>query len=74
VLACPAFHLYDFSPAEAWSEMYDCLQKVDVVLKTDAFDVFGNGGKAADVQPILNYVNTNFTCLRVEDRQLCVRK
>ena len=74
VLACPAFHLYDFSPASAWSEMYECIQKVDVVLKTDAFDVFGNGGKAADVQPILNYVNTNFTCLRIDDRQLCVRK
>lgn len=74
VLACPAFHLYDFSPASAWSEMYECIQTVDAVVKTDAFDVFGNGGKAANVQPILNYVNSNFTCLRVEDRQLCIRK
>jgi hypothetical protein len=72
-LACPQFHLYDFSPDVDFADMLDCIQDVDVVILTDNFVVFGNGGKAAAVRPILDYIAANFTCLRIEDRQLCSR-
>jgi hypothetical protein len=54
--------------------MLECIQDVDVVLMTDNFVVFGNGGRAASVQPILQYVDYAFDCLRIGDRQLCTRK
>lgn len=73
-LACPQFHLYDFSPNEDFADMLECIQGVDVVLMTDNFVVFGNGGKAPVVQPILQYVQANFECLRVDDRQVCTRR
>lgn len=73
-LACPYFHLYDFSPNEDFAAMLECIQNVDVILMTDNFVVFGNGGKAPVVQPILQYVDANFDCLRVDDRQVCTRR
>lgn len=73
-LACPQFHLYDFSPDQDFADMLECIQDVDVILMTDNFVVFGNGGKAAVVQPILQYVEANFDCLRVDDRQVCTRR
>jgi len=73
-LGCPQFHQYDFSPAEAFAEQLDCIQGVDVILKTTNFDVFANGMNAANAQPILDYVNANFNCLTVNDRQLCTRR
>ena len=73
-LGCPRFHDYDFSPAEAFTEQLKCIQGVDVILKTTNFDVFANGMNAANVQPILDFVNANFNCLIVNDRQLCTRK
>lgn len=73
-LACPQFHLYDFSPPEDFAWMLECVQDVDVILMTDNFVVFGNGGRAGSVQPILQYVDWAFDCLRVDDRQVCTRK
>jgi hypothetical protein len=73
-LGCAQFHLYDFSPPSDFARMLDCLKTVDVVIKTDNFVVFGNGGRAASVQPILQYVDFAFDCLRIGDRQLCTRK
>ena len=72
-LACPQFHLYDFSPPEAFAEALECIQGVDVVLLTDAFTVFGGSSRAPFAQPVLDYVGVNFTCLRVDDRQVCTR-
>ena len=72
-LACPQFHLYDFSPDQDFTGMLECIKNVDVILMTDNFVVFGNGGKAAVVQPILQYLDANFECLRVDDRQVCTR-
>ncbi len=73
-LACPQFHLYDFSPDQDFADMLQCIQGVDVILMTDNFVVFGNGGKAPVVQPILQYIQPNFDCLRVDDRQVCTRR
>jgi hypothetical protein len=73
-LSCPQFHLYDFSPADAFASELNCIQNVDVVLKTANFDVFANGMNAANVLPILEYVNNNFDCLTINDRQLCTRR
>ena len=73
-LSCAQFHLYDFSPPADFERMLECIQDVDVVVMTDSFVVFGNGGRAASVQPILQYVDYAFTCLRVDDRQVCTRK
>ncbi len=73
-LACPYFHLYDFSPIENFSQTLDCINGVDVILKTSNFDVFANGVNGPNVQPILDYVNENFNCLQIEDRQLCTRR
>ena len=73
-MACPAFHLYDFSPGAAFEEAWACLDRADVVLMTDNFVTFGNGGKAANVQPVLGKVGALFDCVRVEDRQVCTRK
>jgi hypothetical protein len=72
-LGCAQFHLYDFSPPEAFADMRTCLEGVDVVLKTDSFDAFARGGRAASAQPVLDYMNAEFTCLRIDDRQLCTR-
>jgi len=72
-LACPKFHIYDFSPSEVFSETLECIQGVDVVLLTDAFTVFGSSSRAPFATPVLDYVQTNFTCLRIEDRQICTR-
>lgn len=72
-LACPQFHLYDFSPPEAFAEVLQCIQTVDVVLLTDAFTVFGGSSRAPYAVPVLDYVNENFACLRIEDRQVCTR-
>jgi len=74
VLVCPRFQVFDFSPTEAFAELYECIQRVDVILKTENFNIFGNGMNAANVQPILDYVNANFDCLIVSDRQLCTRR
>jgi len=73
-LGCPRFHDYDFSPAAAFAEQLECIQGVDVIVKTTNFDVFANGMNAGNVQPILDYVNANFDCLTINDRQLCTRK
>jgi len=73
-LACPKFHIYDFSPPEVFAETLQCIQDVDVVLLTDAFTVFGGSSRAPYAQPVLDYVAANFTCLRVEDRQVCTRR
>ena len=72
-LACPKFHIYDFSPPDVFAETLECIQTVDVVLLTDAFTAFGGSSRAPYAQPILEYVNANFTCLRIEDRQVCTR-
>lgn len=73
-LGCPRFHLYDFSPGTDFEEAWACLDTVDALIITDNFVVFGNGGKAASVQPVLGKVGALFDCQRVEDRQVCVRK
>jgi len=72
-LACPQFHLYDFSPPEAFADALQCIQDVDVVLLTDAFTVFGGSSRAPYAQPVLDYVGSNFSCLRIDDRQVCTR-
>jgi hypothetical protein len=74
VLACPEFHVYDFSPAETYTRVDDCLRTVDVILKADSFDAFASGGNRGNVPSILDYVRINFTCIKLEDRQLCTRK
>jgi len=73
VLSCPQFHLYDFSPPEAFSEALECVQQVDAVIVTDAFTVFGSSARAPFATPVLDYVQANFTCLRIDDRQVCTR-
>lgn len=73
-LGCPRFHLYDFSPGTDFEEAWACLDTVDALIITDNFVVFGNGGKAASVRPVLGKVGALFDCQRVEDRQVCVRK
>ena len=73
-LGCPEFHLYDFSPPAAFDRVFECLETVDVVVKTDNFDAFAQGGRAASAKPILDYLAWGFDCLRVNDRQLCTRK
>ena len=72
-LACPKFHIYDFSPPEVFSETLECIQGVDVVLLTDAFTAFGSSSRAPFATPVLDYVQANFTCLRIDDRQVCTR-
>ena len=73
-LVCPRFHLYDFSPDADFRNAAECIKTVDVVLLTDNFVVFGNGGKAGVVRPVLDYVSYAFTCIRVDTNQLCQRK
>jgi hypothetical protein len=73
-LACPQFHLYDFSPPADFAAMLECIRHVDVIVETDNFDVFAKGGRAASAIPILEYVTSSFDCLRVDDRQVCTRK
>jgi hypothetical protein len=73
-LACPAFHLYDFSPAEDFAALNSCIQNVDAILLTDNFVNFGNGGRAPFARPILDYVANAFTCIKVDTSQICQRK
>lgn len=73
-LVCPRFHLYDFSPVEDFSEAYECIDQADVVLLTDQFRAFQNRWRGVVVTPVVNKVNAEFTCLRVDDRQLCTRR
>ena len=73
-LGCPQFHVYDFSPARAFAEQLDCIQGVDVIVKTTNYEVFANGMNAPNVPPILDYISANFDCLTVSDRQLCTRR
>ncbi len=73
-LVCPRFHLYDFSPVEDFFEAYECIDQADVVLLTDQFLAFQSGWRGAVVTPIVNKVNAEFTCLRVDDRQVCSRR
>ena len=56
-LVCSRFHLYNFSPDADFRNAAECIKTVYVVLLTDNFVVFGNGGKAGVVRPILDYVN-----------------
>ena len=74
ILGCPEFHVYDFSPTEAYTRIDDCLRTVDVILKADSFDAFASPGNIGNVPSILDYVRINFTCIRLDDRQLCTRK
>jgi hypothetical protein len=74
VLGCPEFHVYDFSPAETYTRVDNCLRTVDVILKADSFDAFASGGNRGNVPSILEYVRINFTCITLDDRQLCTRK
>ena len=73
-LVCPRFHFYDFSPVEDFSAAYHCLDGANVVLLTDQFLAFKNGPRGAVVAPIVTKVNAEFTCLRVDDRQICSRR
>jgi hypothetical protein len=72
-LACPEFQLYDFSPPGAFARTRTCLESVDVVIRTDNFTSFAKGLHAADVKPIQDYMRAEFTCLRINDRELCTR-
>jgi len=72
-LICPRFHLYDFSPAVDFEEALACLDRADVVILTDQFLTFRNGWRSASVAPIVSEISANFTCLRLEDRQVCSR-
>jgi hypothetical protein len=73
-LACPRFHLYDFSPAADFEEARACLDRADVVIVTDQFLTFQNGWRSASVAPIASQINEEFFCLRVNDRQVCTRR
>jgi hypothetical protein len=73
-LVCPRFHLYDFSPPDDFAEAFACLDRADAVLMTDQFVTFQNGGQGAVVKPIVDKVLGEFSCLRAEDRQVCVRR
>jgi hypothetical protein len=74
VLACPEFHAYGFSPIETFTGLYECIDTVDVVVKTKSFDVLNNGAVAPLVQPILDRVRSDFDCLDLKGRELCIRK
>jgi hypothetical protein len=45
-----------------------------VVVETDAFDILAKGWRKPSVTPILDYVKSDFACLRVGDRRLCTRR
>lgn len=72
-LGCPEFHLYDFSPVEAFDRAWACLDTVDVVIVTDGFAAFAGGMRGPSAQAVLGKVDALFTCMRVEDRRLCTR-
>lgn len=74
VLGCPQFHLYDFSPISDFDRAWACLDTVDAVVVTDGFAVFAQGGRKASAEAILGKVGSAFTCSRVADRQLCMRR
>ena len=74
ILGCPEFHVYDFSPTVEYTRIDDCLRTVDVILKADSFDAFASPGNIGNVPSILDYVRINFTCIRLDDRELCTRK
>jgi len=73
-LVCPRFHLYDFSPAADFEEALGCLDQADVVTVTDHFLTFQNGWRSANVAPLVALLADQYSCLRVEDRQLCSRR
>jgi len=73
-LICPRFHLYDFSPAVDFEQALTCLDRADVVIVTDQFLTFQNGWRSASVAPMVSMIAEEFTCLRVNDRQVCTRR
>lgn len=73
-LVCPRFHLYDFSPAVDFEQALTCLDRSDVVIVTDQFLTFRNGWRSANVAPVVSKIAEEFTCLRVNDRQVCTRR
>ena len=73
-LACPRFHLYDFSPVVDFEAAFACLDRVDVVIVTDQFLTFKSGWRSASVSPIMSKIDEEFFCLRVDDRQVCTRR
>jgi hypothetical protein len=73
-LACPRFHLYDFSPAVDFEQALTCLDQTDVVIVTDQFLTFQNGWRSASVTPVVSKISEEFTCLRVNDRQVCTKR
>jgi len=73
-LTCPRFHLYDFSPAVDFGEALACLDRADVVIVTDQFLTFQNGWRSANVAPVVALLAEQYSCLRVEDRQVCSRR
>jgi len=73
-LVCPRFHLYDFSPAADFEEALGCLDRADIVIVTDQFLTFQNGWRSANVAPLVALLAEQYSCLRVEDRQLCSRR
>lgn len=72
-LGCPEFHLYDFSPPEAFDRVWRCIDEVDVVLVTPNFRQFAQGVNGPQVAGILGKVEAQFQCLRVEEREVCTR-
>lgn len=73
-LACPQFHLYDFSPPSDFDAAWACLDRVDAVVVTKGFTDFANGGRAGQVAPILGKVDALFNCSVIGDRKLCLKK
>ena len=73
-LGCPYFHLYDFSPVEAFAEHLECLRTVDVILVTNNFEGFANSMNRVSANNLLGYVNDNFLCTTFQDRKLCTRR
>ena len=73
-LICPRFHLYDFSPPVDFEEALTCLDGAEVVIVTDQFLTFQNGWRSANVAPLVALLAEQYSCLRVEDRQVCSRR
>ncbi len=73
-LGCPYFHLYDFSPVEAFADQLECMRTVDSILVTENFEDFANSMNRVSTNNLLDYVNGNFLCATFEDRKLCTRR
>lgn len=73
-LGCPYFHLYDFSPVEAFADHLECMRTVDVILITENFEGFANTMNRISTNHLLDYVQGNFNCTTFKDRKLCVRR